>query len=85
MITVKTLVAFSPIQEESKHLCFMSVMPRIGLAKETGDMSISLPHIGRAIRYHFFSHFCLRPGRRNGLEDQTYPAMVSLVHGEPLF
>ena len=30
----------------------------------------------------FFSCFRLCPGRRKGLEDETYPAMDSPVHGD---
>ena len=44
---------------------------------------VSLPFIGQAVHYCFFlMGFCLLPGRSKGLEDNTYPAMDSPVHGE---
>ena len=50
--------------------------------KETEDMSVSLPCIRQAIHCSLLPHvFC--PGRMKGLEDKTYSAMDSPVHGEP--
>ena len=58
---------------------------RVSTLKETEDISVSLPCIGRAVHYRFFSclfAFAGPCGRRRGLEDKTYPAMDLLVHGE---
>ena len=58
---------------------------RVSTPKETEDISIILPCIGRVVHYRFFLcsfAFAGTPGHRKGLEDKTYPAMDLLVHGE---
>ena len=60
-------------------------LSRVSTPKETEDISVSLPCIGRAVHYRFFSHsfaFADLAGRRKGLKDKTYPAMDLLVHGK---
>ena len=57
---------------------------RVSTLKETEDISVSLPCVGRAVHYCLFSHSPspVPRGRRKGLKDKTYPAMDLLVHGE---
>ena len=52
--------------------------------KETKSMSINLPCVGQTDHYSFVVTLSSSPGDgcRKGLEDKTYPAMDSPVHGE---
>ena len=52
----------------------------VSTLKETEDISVSLPCVGREI--HFRSPSPVPRGLGKGLEDKTYPAMDLLVHGE---
>ena len=58
----------------------------VSTLKETEDISVSLPCVGRAVHYRFFSPsfaFACPPWTyRKGLKDKTYPAMDLRVHGE---
>ena len=52
--------------------------------KETKRMSISLPCVEQVDHHSFVLTLSILPGDgcRKGLEDKTYPAMDSPVHGE---
>ena len=52
--------------------------------KETKSMSIGLPWVEQVDHYSFVLTLSILPGDgcRKGLEDKTYPAMDSPVHGE---
>ena len=76
-----------------KHLDSIMIPKAIGVCKslfyvctpkETNSISISLPCVGQADHYSFVLALSISPGDgcRKGLEDKTYPAMDSPVHGE---
>ena len=54
------------------------------IPKETKSMSISLPCVEQVDHHSFVLTLSILPGDgcRKGLEDKTYPAMDSPVHGE---
>ena len=58
---------------------------RVSTLKETKDINVSLPCVGRAFTIAFSqvrSPSPVRRGHMKGLADKTYPAMDLLVRGE---
>ena len=59
-----------------------TVLFRVSTLKNTEDIRVNMPCVGREVHYHVCSPSPVAPGRRKGLEDKTYPEMDLLVHGE---